>query len=212
MPHAVGMESLLGQRRGGSGGRIQALAENVANPEPAQRLTSMIEKELGVRRTGKVSIGPGRSSSSNLVLRNVSSFSWAYRIGRRRILGNFGKIRAIPELSDWEYGIAFSNMAEILSNPSELEERIRLLKESVKILHDYWDQRIYQIAEIRVSPEIRKQTSDRLDWALEHLEESLKIAGRPAEAEPIHAQLEKFRTEKTVFFAKKAPSNNPILP
>ncbi len=50
VPHAVRVESLLCQRWRVFGGSIQASGENVTNSEPAQRLTSVIDKDVGFWR------------------------------------------------------------------------------------------------------------------------------------------------------------------
>jgi O-antigen ligase len=124
---------------------------------------------------------------------------------------DFGKVRALPELVDWEFGVAGSYLAEILIARGDKAGAEPLLKESAAILNESWDTRKLEIALLRITREVRKEISDRYDWVLTQWANTLDAQGNKLEADKIRGQLAVFRQERAVYDAEsKTPAEGTV--
>lgn len=122
----------------------------------------------------------------------------ATRIYRRMVSlyrSPVGQVRPVPELVDWEYGMAFLGLAEqalARGNRSAAEPDLR---EGAGILGRFWETRSQGVAQIRVNPEVRRNTTLRYDWALEQWAKALREVGRVEEAAKIEERRARLHTE-----------------
>jgi tetratricopeptide (TPR) repeat protein len=107
----------------------------------------------------------------------------------------FGAVRALTELVDWEFGVAYLGLAEGALARGEKAQAVVHLREGAGILGEFWRQRNLQAAAIRVRPDMRRSTALRYDWALEQWEKTLRELNRPNEAAEVQSRRAAFRTE-----------------
>lgn len=108
----------------------------------------------------------------------------------------FGAVRPLPELVDWEFGFAYLGLAEAQLARGDRAAAEENLREGAGILGEFWRTRHLEAAKIRVSPEVRRRTADRYDWALEQWAKTLEAQNRPAEAAQIVERRNRFRAER----------------
>jgi O-antigen ligase/tetratricopeptide (TPR) repeat protein len=133
---------------------------------------------------------------------NVTEAERVYRHINALYHSDFGKVRALPELVDWEFGVAGSYLAEILIARGDKAGAEPLLKESAAILKESWDTRKLEIALLRITKDVRREISDRYDWDLTQLDTLLDAQGNKQEADGVRKQLAEFRQERAVYDAE----------
>jgi len=99
-----------------------------------------------------------------------------------------GQVRPVPELVDWEYGMAYLGLAEQLLAKGERVAAEPHLREGASILRQFWETRNQGVAQIRVHPEVRRNAVLRYDWALEQWAKALHAMGRIQEATQVAHQ------------------------
>ncbi|HXG24275.1 MAG TPA: tetratricopeptide repeat protein, partial [Chthonomonadales bacterium] len=135
------------------------------------------------------------------VYKAASKSEEAARIYRRMVSlyhSPVGQVRPVPELVDWEYGMAFLGLAEQALARGDRAAAEPDLREGAGILGRFWETRTQGVAQLRVNPEVRRNTVLRYDWALEQWAKALREIGRTEEAAKIeerrarlHAEMEK---------------------
>ncbi len=115
-----------------------------------------------------------------------------------------GKVRAMPEIEEWEYGICFTKMADIYLDQKANEVAEVQYQNAVTVLGAFWDERNLLMATLRIKPDIRKLTSDTYDHALDQLFLLQSKEGKTAEAAKTKITLDKFRLERSEFDSKPA--------
>ncbi len=110
--------------------------------------------------------------------------------------GDFGKIRAVPELVEWEYGRALLGLGGAKLQRNDFAGAADDLREAVGRLGEFWRQRHLLIAEIRVRPEERKRTADYYRQALSAYEKALTAQGKSGEAMEVSAHANSFDEER----------------
>lgn len=106
-----------------------------------------------------------------------------------------GKIRAVPEVPDWEYGIAFAALAERALLAGRSAEAIPLLQDAERVLGELWSKRKDVMVRVRLQPDAMREAFARYEWVLQQLAESLQREKRHTEAEAVTERLRTFRRE-----------------
>jgi tetratricopeptide (TPR) repeat protein len=118
----------------------------------------------------------------------------------RRIAGlydsDFGRIRAVPEMIDWQYGRAYQLLGQAELQRGETARAAADLQKAVGILGTFWKQRDLLIAQIRVRPEDRKRTADYYQESLAVYQKALTALGRTREAGEVKAEEAKLQQER----------------
>ncbi len=109
---------------------------------------------------------------------------------------DMGRVRPLPELVDWEFGEAFAARADSLLLAGKTEQAEPLLKRAAGILGSFWRSRESQMAEMRVSPEVRRRTAERYGTVLNAWIGCLERLGRQDELAAARAEQEKYAKEK----------------
>jgi len=108
----------------------------------------------------------------------------------------FGAVRPVPELVDWEFGVAYLGLAEAAIERGDREGAAANLEQGAGILGEFWRSRGLQIFRIRIRPDVLQNAMLRYDWALEQWIRALQDLGRPQEAAAIEERRAKFRAER----------------
>jgi tetratricopeptide (TPR) repeat protein len=109
---------------------------------------------------------------------------------------DFGRIRAVPELIEWQYGRAFQQLGQAKMVRGENERAAADLREAVGILGTFWKQRDLLIAQIRVRPDDRRRTADYYRESLEAYEKVEANLGRHDEAAKAKQERVTFESER----------------
>jgi O-antigen ligase len=109
---------------------------------------------------------------------------------------DFGRIRAVPELIDWQYGRAYQLLGQTDLQRGETARAAGYLHQAVGILGTFWKQRDLLIAQIRVRTEDRKRTADYYQESLAAYQKALTALGRRQEAGEAKAEESKFQQER----------------
>jgi O-antigen ligase len=144
-------------------------------------------------------------------LQNLLALGEAYRIAGRtadaeatygRMVemsrGPVGRVRAVPELVAWEYGMAYSYLGEMQFLDGRYGAAAENLKQAAGLLGEYWRQRGLEMAIIihSRSPEILELVAKRYDEVLVLWANALQALGRSQEAKEVQARRETFLTER----------------
>lgn len=108
--------------------------------------------------------------------------------------GPIGRLRAVPEVVEWEYGEAHLALAEDALATADRSAAIREIQAGVATLRELWDKRDVPQTMATTRPEVLDQVGDRLVWAYTQLQELLQ--GTPSAAD-CSAALAKLREERT---------------
>jgi hypothetical protein len=109
--------------------------------------------------------------------------------------GPVGRIRALPEVVAWEYGIAYAAIAEALISSGKHTEAIPMLQDADQILGELWRTRHDAMVRMRVPADAMREAVARYEWVLAQLTACLRDAHRDAEADAAATRLTKFRQE-----------------
>lgn len=101
---------------------------------------------------------------------------------------DFGRIRAVPELIDWQYGRAYQLLGQAELQRGETARAAADLQKAVGILRTFWKQRDLLIAQIRIRPEDRKRTADYYQESLAAYQKALTALGRTRDVEEAKAE------------------------
>jgi putative inorganic carbon (HCO3(-)) transporter len=123
--------------------------------------------------------------------------------------GAFGQVRALPEVVDWEYGIAFTSLAELLLARGDRPGAEPALRRAVEHLGAFWGARNLEAAQMRVRPEVRRETSDRYAWAMEQWAGVLESLGRSEQARAARERLKTFKAERAEFESRPPAPGMP---
>lgn len=115
---------------------------------------------------------------------------------------DFGRIRAVPEMVEWQYGRAYEQLGQAELQRGETERAAADLKEAVGILGTFWKQRDLLIAQIRVRTDERRRTADYYADSLAAYEKALSTLGRTADADKVKAAAAAFIRERADFDKK----------
>ncbi|NUQ70728.1 MAG: O-antigen ligase family protein [Chthonomonadales bacterium] len=108
-----------------------------------------------------------------------------------------GRVRAMPEVVDWEYGIAYAALAEDALKSDTPDAALPLLRNASAILGELWRTRDDLLVRLRVSSESMREASSRYEWVLEQEANLLRATGRTSRADAVAATLRRFRTEQS---------------
>jgi tetratricopeptide (TPR) repeat protein len=107
----------------------------------------------------------------------------------------FGRIRAVPELVEYEFGEAHRALAmEALANKDERSGEQHLRK-AVEILGEYWSRRKNPIVQLHVRPEKALLAGGQYEESLAQLAELLRKSGRQEEAAEIDARRSQLQSD-----------------
>ncbi|MCC6730000.1 MAG: O-antigen ligase family protein [Chthonomonadales bacterium] len=109
--------------------------------------------------------------------------------------GPVGRIRAVPEIVEWEYSEAFLGLAEAELARGDRPGAEKDLREGIAILSEYWRTRDSEMAQVAPGGPAGEKTAERYAWALEQWERVLRTLGRPAEADAAAERLRELRAE-----------------
>lgn len=125
--------------------------------------------------------------------------------------GDFGQIRAVPELVDWEYGIAYLGLGDAAAARNDLPGAVKNFTESAHILGDFWNLRHLLIAQIRYQerPDLRQRITESYEQALSRWATALDKMGQPAEATKIRERRADFQAEKEKEDSQSTSSGTP---
>jgi tetratricopeptide (TPR) repeat protein len=107
-----------------------------------------------------------------------------------------GQIRAIPEVPDWEYGIAYAAIAETALREGKAEEALANLDEAKTVLGDLWRLRNEPMVRIRITDDVLREVEARYTWVLEQRTTTLRRLGRNDEADAAAIELRRLQREK----------------
>lgn len=106
-----------------------------------------------------------------------------------------GLVRAVPEVVDWEYGIAHAALAErALSAGRDVVAEPRL-SDAEAVLGKLWKTRKDLMVRVRVPADAMREATARYEWALAQRVECLRRLNREAEAPDAEERLARFRRE-----------------
>jgi len=109
--------------------------------------------------------------------------------------GPVGRVRAVPEVVDWEYGIAYAARAEQELQSDRPAHAERLLAEAESVLGELWRTRHETMVRLRVTDDAMREAVARYEWVLMRRAEALGKVGRAGEAQTELARLARFRQE-----------------
>jgi len=121
---------------------------------------------------------------------------------------DFARIRAVPEMIEWQYGRAFQMLGQGELERGDTVSAVEHLKEAVSILGLFWKQRDLLIAQIRVRPDDRRRTAAYYSDSLATYAKALAAAGKSADAAAATQQQLDFQREREDFEGKTGPSVN----
>jgi tetratricopeptide (TPR) repeat protein len=123
----------------------------------------------------------------------------------------YGRVRALPELVDWEYGIAWLARGEAARGREDLTSAATDMRKGTGILGEFWRQRDLLMAVIRFDPhgEVRKMTTDRYDSGLLEFAAVLDAQGDHAAAADARARRERFERERDAYLNRQPPAASP---
>ncbi|NLI01563.1 MAG: hypothetical protein GX446_18975 [Chthonomonadales bacterium] len=107
-----------------------------------------------------------------------------------------GQVRAVPEVVDWEYGIAFAALAEAQLRDRQDSEAISNLRQAADILGRLWDTRHEAMVRLRVQDDAMREATARYEWVLDQLAGALRREHRDADADEVAARHRAMREEK----------------
>jgi O-antigen ligase/tetratricopeptide (TPR) repeat protein len=107
-----------------------------------------------------------------------------------------GQVRAIPEVVDWEYGIAFAGLAEAAMRDNSLGQAALMLEEAETVLGRLWRTRNEAMVRLRVTDDVMREATARYEWVLEQRSATLSSLGRHDDARVAEAELGRFRQER----------------
>jgi O-antigen ligase/tetratricopeptide (TPR) repeat protein len=119
-----------------------------------------------------------------------------YRYMIRLYRSEFGAVRPLPELVDWEFGTAYVGLAQIQLARGEKASAEKSLRDGTGILGEFWRTRHLEIATIRIGKEVRQETSARYESGLTQLASLYEESGRKAEADEARDRLAALRSER----------------
>ncbi len=122
----------------------------------------------------------------------------ADRVYREMIVlhqGPVGQIRAVPEVPDWEYGIAYAAIAETRINSRHHAEAVPMLQSAENVLGELWRVRNDTLVRLRVPEEAMREAVARYEWVLTQLPPCLRRTGANREADEAQRRLQEFREE-----------------
>lgn len=105
-----------------------------------------------------------------------------------------GRVRALPELVNWEFGAAYAALGRHYARIGALEQAEANYRQAVDIFREYWDRRTLQIVQVEVRPGVLRSVAERYRAALAGWEQTLRALGRSAaasEASGLRKRLEK---------------------
>ncbi|MGC8667966.1 MAG: O-antigen ligase family protein [Chthonomonadales bacterium] len=114
----------------------------------------------------------GRRAAAELVYRQIAAL---YR-------APVGRVRALPELVNWEFGAAYAALGRYEAAAGDPKRAEADYRQAVQILEEYWQRRNLQIVQVEVRPEVLRSVADRYRAALQGWEHSLRALGRTEEA------------------------------
>lgn len=120
----------------------------------------------------------------------------AYRYMVQLSKTDFGSIRAVPELVEWQYGRAYLGLGQAELDKKEFEQAASDLKQAIGLLGEFWRQRHLLIAEIRIRPEERKRTADFYAQSLEAYQKALEALGKISEVAETKTKAAEFEGER----------------
>ncbi|MBM3493525.1 MAG: hypothetical protein FJX72_04265, partial [Armatimonadetes bacterium] len=121
----------------------------------------------------------------------VSAYERMIRLYRSPV----GRVRAIPEVVDWEYGIAFAGLAEAAIGDGRVAEAADLLDDAASVLRTLWRTRDDVMVRLRVTDDVMREATARYEWVLEQRVACLSRLGRTDLAQSAEAELSRFRQE-----------------
>jgi len=108
-----------------------------------------------------------------------------------------GRVRALPELVNWEFGAAYAALARQAAAAGELAEAETDYRQAVQIFKEFWDRRELQIVQVEVRPEVLRSVAARYRAALDGWERTLRALGRMGEAASVAAIRAKLERDLT---------------
>ncbi|HSV73036.1 MAG TPA: O-antigen ligase family protein [Chthonomonadales bacterium] len=111
--------------------------------------------------------------------------------------GVHGQVRALPEIVNWESGLAYAAVADAELAAGRREEAERLYAEAAEILGEFWRTRNdVRVLALGLPPEVRAQAADGYHEALAKRASVLRELGRADVAREAEAELDAFRAER----------------
>ncbi len=107
-----------------------------------------------------------------------------------------GQVRAIPEVVDWEYGIAYAELAEDAMAQGRVDEVANLLRKAEDVLGALWSTRKEPMVQLRVNADAMREAEARYEWVLEQLVGYARDHEGASEARAAEERLAKFRAER----------------
>jgi O-antigen ligase/tetratricopeptide (TPR) repeat protein len=95
----------------------------------------------------------------------------------------FGQIRAIPELPDWEFGLAYAAVGTAEAQALRQTQAEPLLREGCAILSEYWRTRSLRDMQMPLREDTKQMIRAKYEAALTQWAEVLHKLGRTAEAQ-----------------------------
>jgi putative inorganic carbon (HCO3(-)) transporter len=137
-----------------------------------------------------------RLAETSLAVGNAKEAEDVYTHMIRLYRSDFGAVRPMPELVDWEFGVAYVGLAQIQLADGRKSDAITSLEEGAGILGEFWRSRHLQIAEIRVNQDVRTETSGKYESALTQLVTLYEEAGRKSDADKARDRLAEYRKDR----------------
>jgi len=116
-----------------------------------------------------------------------------------------GQVRAVPEVVDWEYGVAYAGLAERAVAEGNMAKANGLLEKAEAILGQLWATRDDLMVRIRVTPEAMREATARYEWVLSQRIACLRRLGLEADATRAADRLRRFRQE----YSRETGSSEP---
>ncbi len=107
-----------------------------------------------------------------------------------------GQIRAVPEVVDWEYGMAYAELAEDAMEGGRTEEASDLLRRAEAVLGELWRTRHEPMVALRVSHDAMQEAQARYEWVLEQRVRLADKSGSRSDARAAADALAAFRAER----------------
>jgi O-antigen ligase len=127
--------------------------------------------------------------------RKISQAADIYRRITEISLSPVGKIRAIPELPDWEYGVAWLGLAEISLDKGDLSSAENQLQTGSSLLQDFLKHKKEGIFNITINADIKTHVEEKYLWSMEQLLRFRKQENRNADVITLQNQIQDIKNE-----------------